>query len=122
MKSVLIAALGIVAVGLGGVAWASGSGGTAGKPLLIVVEASPLTVRGLNFDKAERVSVTAHGAADRTATRSLAVSTTGGFIVRFPGVTVDDCLGFSVLAIGSDGSRASFRRRPGLCAPGPTDG
>jgi hypothetical protein len=120
MKRVLIATLSVVAVGLGGVAWASGSGGTAGKPMLVLVETSPLTVRGINFEATEHVSVTVRGQA--RSRRALEAGKAGAFVARFPNVSVDDCQGFSVLAVGSDGSRASLSRRPGPCAPGPAEG
>ena len=126
MKRILIASSLIAAIGIGGVAWASpstGSGITG--PGLVIQETGPLTVRGLNFDPAERVTLTARagvqgealsGRVARTAGRS------GGFIAVFPDVKVDDCQGLSVRAVGSDGSHASISRRRGVCAPGPAEG
>jgi hypothetical protein len=122
MKRILIASSLVAAIGIGGVAWASASTGSGARPGLVLRETGPLTVRGVNFDPAERVSLSARGGSQAKALTGRVARTAAGngsFVAVFPGVTVDDCQGFSVIAVGSDGSRASMGRRPGVCAPGP---
>jgi hypothetical protein len=125
MKRILIASSLVAAIGIGGVAWASASTGSVTGPGLLVQETGPLTVRGFNFDPAERVTLSARGGSQGKALNGRVARTagrSGGFVAVFPDVTVDDCQGFSVRAVGSDGSRASIARRPGVCSPGPADG
>ena len=120
MKRVLIATVGIVAVSLGTIAWAATAGGARdARPALRIVAETPLTIRGVNFEPAEHVSVTARDSAKTRApaVRALRAGSAGGFLVRFPEVDANACQGFSVLAVGSDGSRAAIGRKPGVCPP-----
>jgi hypothetical protein len=127
MRLILIAILGVAAVGIGGVAWASGSEASATKPGLLIQETNPLTVIGLGFDPAEHVTLTVRpGMAFNSTKAAERVARTaagnGKFVAVFQGVSVSDCQGYAVTAVGSDGNRASVGRRPGVCAPGPADG
>jgi len=116
MLRVFIATLGVVAAGLGGVAWASS--GTGAKPALRLVDATPLTVRGANFDPAEHVSVTARGSSQQQSAKHVVrAGPAGGFLVQFPTIDANDCHGFAISAIGSDGSRATLARKAGECPP-----
>jgi len=116
MQKVFIATLCVVAAGLGGVAWAGGAGDP--KPMLRLVDATPLTVRGVNFDPAEHVSVTARGSSqEQSARHAVRAGSAGGFLVRFPTIDANDCHGFAISAIGSDGHRASLARKSGECPP-----
>jgi hypothetical protein len=76
----------------------------------------PLVVRGSGFAGGERVHVVvlAGGRFERTVT----ASADGGLAVRFPDATVDRCTGYSVRAVGNQGSRASLlpKIQP-ACAP-----
>lgn len=81
--------------------------GSAATARLTVVQASPLTVRGVGFAPHERVRVTATVAA--TATRLSTASRAGAFVVRFTGVVIPSCTGFSVRAFGASGTRATLR-------------
>ena len=40
-----------------------------------------------------------------------------GFVVTFPTIDANDCHGFAMPAIGSDGSRATLARKAGECPP-----
>jgi hypothetical protein len=116
MQKVFIATLCVVAAGLGGVAWAGGARDAT--PRLRLVDATPLTVRGANFDPAEHVSVTARGSSQQQSARhAVRAGPAGGFLVRFPTIDANDCHGFAISAIGSDGHRASLARKPGECPP-----
>jgi hypothetical protein len=121
MKRILIASSLVAAIGIGGVAYAAASGAAVSRPGLFVQETGPLTVRGFNFDSAEHVTVSARtGGTLKVAARVVRTATAkGGFVAVFSGVQVSDCEGYAVTAVGSDGSRASTARRPGVCAPGP---
>jgi hypothetical protein len=46
--------------------------------------------------------------------RRLRAGAGGGFVVAVPGI--ENCAGFTVVATGSDGSRATYKRAPGQCA------
>jgi hypothetical protein len=41
--------------------------------------------------------------------------TRGGFVVRFSSLDPNACSGFFASAVGNKGSRASFKRAPGMC-------
>jgi hypothetical protein len=68
---------------------------------LSVEAVQPLVVAGSGFVPGERVRVTTEGVAKRTR-----AGRTGGFTVRFPGVSF--CSGGNVIARGSLGSRAAL--------------
>jgi hypothetical protein len=69
-------------------------------------------VRGLGFASRERVRVVATGS--QRVVRRLRAGAGGGFVVAVPGI--ESCTGFTVVATGSDGSRATYKRAPGQCA------
>jgi hypothetical protein len=78
------------------------------RPVLRLTERG---VTGLNFAARERVRVVAVGAA--RVTKNVRADRLGRFVVSFAGTS--SCAGFSVIATGSDGSRATFKRPPGQC-------
>ena len=82
-------------------------------PALRLIDGQPLTLRGTGFRDGEHVRVVV--TADTRATKFATASTRGAFVVNFPGENVNACAGFSATAIGSDGSRAHFKRSPGQC-------
>ena len=93
----------------------------AGKTSLRVRTLSPFSVRGTNFQPAERVKVTLAGAGvRRTAGSALVVrplaTADGTFVALFRGVSVFRCDGFFVQAKGSMGSAAVLRAKPAMCA------
>ena len=96
--------------------WATASLAAASpttRPTLRLVDAGPVVFRGAGFKTHERVRVAVYAGA-RAAKRTTA-SPNGGFTVRFPGLDPNACAGFSATAVGSEGSRASFKRPPGEC-------
>ena len=70
-------------------------------------------VRATGFHARERVRlvVQAPGAMTRMATAGAG----GGFTMRLAGVSADACQGFSIVATGNGGSRATLKRPPGQC-------
>jgi hypothetical protein len=81
---------------------------------LRLMDASPVTFRGIGFKARERVRVVV--TARTRAAKSVTASIRGVFVVRFAGLDLSSCVGFGATAVGSDGSRASFKRAPGQCA------
>jgi len=77
------------------------------------MDASPVAFRGLGFKPHERVRVSVY-AGERAAKR-VAAGARGGFVVRFAGLDPNACAGFGAVAVGNQGSRASFKRAPGMC-------
>jgi hypothetical protein len=89
-------------------------GGTA-RPTLRLVSDAPTTLRGAGFRSSERVTLVV--VATTKLTRRLVAGRGGGFVVRLPSVDANACQGFSVIATGSRGSRASYKRVRGQCPP-----
>jgi hypothetical protein len=87
---------------------------TERRPLLRLVRAAPLTVKGSNFLSRERVRVAA-----ANHIRTVRASTSGAFVVKFNDVTYDRCAqGVVIAATGSRGSVAKLKLQPLECAPG----
>jgi hypothetical protein len=78
------------------------------------MDADPVTVRGTGFKPYEQVRLTVD-ARDRFVRRATA-GPGGAFTMRLPGVDMNTCTGFSITVTGSQGSRATFKRAPGVCA------
>jgi hypothetical protein len=89
------------------------SAGATARPALRLVDASPLALRGTGFKAREHVRVSVY-AGERASKRTTA-SLRGRFTVRFAGLDPSVCAGFSASAVGDKGSRASFKRAPGMC-------
>jgi len=104
----------ISAAGIAGLGCAQPSAARGeGRPVLRLVDTSPVTFRGAGFEADEHVRVVFIG---RTrAVRRVVASAQGRFVVRFAGVDADACTGFSATAVGDRGSRATFKRAPGQC-------
>jgi hypothetical protein len=77
------------------------------------MDANPIAFRGAGFKAHERVRVSVF--AGERATKRLTAGIRGGFVVRFTALDPNACAGFSAVAVGSEGSRASFKRGPGMC-------
>lgn len=95
------------------------SGGTVarGKGHLVVVDRTPLVVRGTRFTPSERIRIVATSAAGK-AVRVARTSLLGTFRVRFPGVSLPGCAMLSIRVTGDDGSLVVLRVVP-ECANGP---
>jgi len=83
------------------------------RPTLRLMDASPIAFPGLGFKAHERVRVSVY--AGERATKRVAAGVHGGFVVRFSNLDPNACAGFSAVAVGNEGSRASFKRAPGMC-------
>jgi hypothetical protein len=83
------------------------------QPRLRLLDADPVAFRGTGFKAHERVRVVVY-AGSRT-TKRVAAGVRGGFVVRFAGVDPNACAGFGASAVGSEGSRATFKRAPEMC-------
>lgn len=110
--AVLLLAAAVTATGC---ASAEGGGGstTTRRAEITVAAIRPLVVRGMGFKSRERVTVTARATGwDR---KQVVASSRGGFTVRFESLDPSACAGLSISAVGNRGSRADYRRSPGLC-------
>jgi hypothetical protein len=109
----LLAAAAIAAIAL---LSAVTAGAQATRTRVWVSSTEPLVVRGSGFVARERVHVvvTAGGRFERTAT----AAADGSLVVRFRTATVDRCLGYTVRAVGDQGSHATITpKAPPECAP-----
>ena len=89
------------------------SAGVTARPTLRLVDASPVALRGTGFKAHERVRVSVY--AGERATKRVSTGARGRFLVRFSSLDPNACIGFSAVAVGNEGSRASFKRSPGMC-------
>ena len=111
MRSLLVLAVVVVA----GMLPAAGNPGANAKPRLVVLDRTPLMVRGLRFQADETVLVRAIVRDKSRAAKSMVAGDGGGFTARFPSMWVRECAFLSVQATGSRGSRASFTAIPPPC-------
>ena len=91
---------------------------TSARARVAVIDKAPFTVRGSNFQPAERVAllVSVKGQWQRT----VVASSTGSFVTRFRGLALQQCGGYFVRARGNRGSYAVIKVMP-QCPP-PLDG
>lgn len=89
-----------------------------GKAKLRLLDAAPVTVRGIGFAAGERVSVSVRGLGGMTR-KSVTAGPRGGWTTTFRNRAFDRCDGLIVGAVGNRGSRAGLRLPPGLCPPPP---
>jgi hypothetical protein len=101
-------------------ATAAASGGTstgldtqASQARLRLVDTDPVTLRATGFKPSEHVRITAFMKESRI--RRAVAGAAGGFTMRFPELNSNACTGFSVTAVGDRGSRATYKRAPGMC-------
>jgi hypothetical protein len=100
--------LGLVA---GSVAGPTTAGST--RATLRLADEAPLAFSGAGFRANEHVRVVV--VAGPRAAHWTTAGARGRFVVRFRGMYVDACRGFSATAIGDRGSRATYKRAPGEC-------
>jgi hypothetical protein len=116
MRYAIAIALAASAVGILGAAANGAPDGVTRKATLKLTRSAPLTVRGSRFVPRERVRVSVSGS--REATRRVTASAAGAFVVQFATFTFDRCnAGLSVVAVGSEGSRAGLKLPEMLCPP-----
>jgi hypothetical protein len=78
-------------------------------PVLRLLRAQPLTVRGVAFASSERVTL-----RSGLVVRRVRTSPAGAFVAVLP---VDRCSGARILAVGARGDQALLRLPPIECAP-----
>jgi len=96
------------------------SAATSRATLRLVDDTSPATLRGTGFQPREHVRIVVVAGSTRTVKKVVATAL-GRFTIRVQG-NVSNCVGFSATAVGSKGTRATFKRAPGQCPsldPGP---
>jgi hypothetical protein len=81
--------------------------GQTQKPRVYVPTTKPFTVRGIRFHPQELVNVVAW--VDGRHARRVRATATGVFTVRFRGITVGSCEGYTISARGNQGSRAGTK-------------
>ena len=91
--------------------------GSGSKPRLIMLDRSPLVVRGLYFDAGEAVRVRAIVRGGPRLAKSVTAGRNGVFGARFASLSLKRCSFLTVQATGARGSRASFTLHPPLCGP-----
>jgi hypothetical protein len=102
-----------------GLASAAAAPAVDAKPRLVVVDRSPLVVRGLGFEAGESVRVRAIMRGGPHTAKTLAASRGGVFSVRFGSVWPSRCSFLTVVATGARGSRAVYSVHPPPCGPDP---
>jgi hypothetical protein len=106
------AVLAAAATAAGGLS--AGSGVQSASARVRLVDIDPVTVRVTGFKAYEhaRLSVSAD---KQLARRSATAGSGGAFTMRLAGVDANACTGFSVTVTGDRGSRATYKRAPGMC-------
>ena len=98
-----------------GVGVSSSDAGIAGQTKVRVLDSSPLTLRGVGFERGERVRLTV-SLGERTVVRTLRTGSAGGFTTSFVAMRYDRCSGsLGVKAVGARGSRVSWELVPLEC-------
>ncbi len=80
-----------------------------------VPDTSPFTVRGSGFQPAERVALLV--AVKSRWERTVVASSTGSFVARFTGPTIERCSAYFVRARGNHGSLAVMKVMPECPSP-----
>ncbi len=86
----------------------------------MIVDQSPLVVRGVGFKASERVTVSvAH--AKTLFRREAVAGSTGVLMARWTRSMPATCGSTTITAVGSKGTRVTFKSVANDCAPGPID-
>ena len=89
---------------------AAGSDAGRSAPHLKLVATAPPVVRGSAFRAHERVRLVLRRRVGAPAISQAGADSAGSFVATFTGVRVNRCGGFSIVATGSEGSRATLLR------------
>ena len=103
-RAALFAAL--LAILTGAVATAAPA--AAAKATVKIVKLSPLTIRGIGFKPAERVTLTLSAGAAGTAKGT--ATATGILTVSFPKAKVTACTSYTLRAVGASGTKVTFKQ------------
>src|SRR5207244_5887671 len=99
---------------VGVAAVAVSSAGASTHATLRLADSGPVVLRGAGFAAGEHVRVSVVTGAEHAAKR-LTARPTGRFTVRFASLDANACAAFGARAIGDKGSRAIYKRAPGMC-------
>jgi hypothetical protein len=102
--SIAAASVALVLIG----AAEGGAGGSP--PHLKLVTTAPLVVRGSAFHAHERVRLVLRRRTGAPTIRHASADAAGAFVATFTGAKVNRCGGFSIVATGTEGSRATMLR------------
>jgi hypothetical protein len=89
------------------------------KPRLVLLDRSPVVVRGVRFHAREAVRVRAIVRGGPRLAKSVTASRQGVFTARFVSLSLRECAFFTAQATGARGSRAAFTLHPPPCGPAP---
>ncbi len=89
------------------------------KAQVVLLNSSPVTVRGTGFHRSERVVVTV--AASSMRTKKVVATTRGAFRIVFQGLKFAYCEGYTIHAKGNRGSNAFVKVIPECPSQGPGD-
>jgi hypothetical protein len=106
---------GLVVALLVGCLCTAGTAGAATHSRVEVTHLRPFTVRGTHFRSRERVLLIVR--TKSKTLRTVAASRSGSFLVRIRRVRVGSCPSYSVVAVGTKGSRARIKLRATDCPP-----
>ena len=77
------------------------------------MDTEPVTLRATGFKPDEHVRITI--LTDNRLVRRTTAGPSGAFTMRLPVVDMNACTGFSITATGDRGTRATYKRAPGMC-------
>jgi hypothetical protein len=108
----LAACLAAAATAVSGMSAGLGAQATAAR--LRLVDTDPVTLRATGFKPNEHARLVIL-AGQRLVRRATTAGPGGAFTMVVRGLDVNACKGFSVTATGDKGSRATYKRPPGVC-------
>jgi hypothetical protein len=98
---------------------AAGASLRSARAHLVVLDRSPLTVRGTRFGAQEPVIVRVVVRGGPRFTKAVTAGAAGTWTVRFRGVSLGSCASFFLRAEGARGSRAAYTEFPPPCGAAP---
>jgi hypothetical protein len=103
----------VVAAGTTAIGGAGAASAVQTSARLRLLDTEPVMLRGTGFQPYEHLRIVA--VSDERVVRRATAGSGGGFTMRLVGVDLEACAGFSITVTGDEGSRASFKRAPGVC-------
>jgi hypothetical protein len=92
---------------------------SSSRPTVRPVERDPLVVRVAHFKPKEQVVIRVVVRGAGRFAKTAAAGGRGGLSMRFASLTLGQCSAFTIIAVGSRGSRATFAMHPPPCGPAP---
>jgi hypothetical protein len=93
------------------IALVAASAALAAPARLVIMDKSPVAIRGSNFHPGEHVLVSFSSKGDR-ASKRVRAGTGGGFMARFPAMQIASCAAYIVRATGDEGSHSALKVTP----------